>query len=96
MRLRCTNLSSGAETGGRDWIATVNAWPSNFKWRSMDEVGTELSQKLRDPKGEHKCDILIALTHARYVPALCTIRAFLLILPQCTECAQKPSVSLRS
>ncbi|KZV84073.1 Metallo-dependent phosphatase [Exidia glandulosa HHB12029] len=48
-----------------EWIATINAWPSNFQWRKMEEVGIELSKKLRDPKGEHKCDILIALTHAR-------------------------------
>ncbi|KAH7107747.1 Metallo-dependent phosphatase [Auriculariales sp. MPI-PUGE-AT-0066] len=45
-----------------DWIATLNAWPSNFQWRRMDEVGRELSQRLR---GEHNCDLLIALTHAR-------------------------------
>lgn len=48
-----------------DWIATVNAWPPNFKWRSMEEVGLQLSEKLRDSRGDYKCDIIIALTHAR-------------------------------
>ncbi|EJD53251.1 Metallo-dependent phosphatase [Auricularia subglabra TFB-10046 SS5] len=48
-----------------DWIATINSWPANFKWHSMEDVGKQLSQKLRDPAGEHKCDIIIALTHAR-------------------------------
>ena len=32
----------------------------------MTEVTMELSKKLRDPSGEHKCDIIIALTHARF------------------------------
>lgn len=31
----------------------------------MAEVGIELSKRLRDPDGEFKCDLIIALTHAR-------------------------------
>ncbi len=33
----------------------------------MKKVGISLSQRLRDPDGEYKCDIIIALTHSRYV-----------------------------
>lgn len=49
----------------RDWISTVPAWPSNFKYKDIKEVGLELSKRLRDPAGEHRCDLIIALTHAR-------------------------------
>ncbi|KAF9234769.1 Metallo-dependent phosphatase-like protein [Melanogaster broomeanus] len=45
-----------------DWISTVSSWPPNFKFRDMAETGRELSQLLR---GEHRCDLIIALTHAR-------------------------------
>ncbi len=51
----------------REWIGTVSSWPPNFQYKDMAEVGFDLSQRLRDPNGEHKCDIVIALTHARYV-----------------------------
>jgi hypothetical protein len=37
----------------------------------MEVVGRDLSTRLRDPEGEYKCDLIIALTHSRYViPAL--------------------------
>ncbi|KAI0721526.1 Metallo-dependent phosphatase [Cerioporus squamosus] len=49
----------------KEWIATVSTWPSNFKYKDMAEVAIDLSKRLRDPEGEHKCDIIIALTHAR-------------------------------
>ncbi|KAI0683632.1 Metallo-dependent phosphatase [Cytidiella melzeri] len=49
----------------KEWIATVSSWPPEFKYRDVTEVGMELSKKLRDPNGEHKCDIIVALTHAR-------------------------------
>ncbi|KAG8923519.1 hypothetical protein FRC00_006159 [Tulasnella sp. 408] len=49
----------------REWIATVNSWPPNFQYQPMNEVGVELSKLLRDPEGEHKCDLILALTHAR-------------------------------
>ncbi|EMD38646.1 hypothetical protein CERSUDRAFT_113824 [Gelatoporia subvermispora B] len=49
----------------KEWIGTVPTWPENFKYRDMAEVGIKLSKRLRDPEGEHKCDIVIALTHAR-------------------------------
>ncbi|KIK95849.1 hypothetical protein PAXRUDRAFT_826578 [Paxillus rubicundulus Ve08.2h10] len=45
-----------------DWISTVSSWPPNFKFKDMAETGRELSQLLR---GEHCCDLIIALTHAR-------------------------------
>ncbi|CAE7121238.1 unnamed protein product [Rhizoctonia solani] len=48
-----------------EWIATVASWPSNFKYESMAEVTKALSRELRDPEGPHKCDIILALTHAR-------------------------------
>lgn len=32
----------------------------------MQETGLALSKILRDPKGEHRCDLIIALTHSRY------------------------------
>ncbi|KAJ1307540.1 hypothetical protein OPQ81_001637 [Rhizoctonia solani] len=46
-----------------EWIATVASWPSNFRYESMAEVAKALSQELRE--GPHKCDIILALTHAR-------------------------------
>jgi 5'-nucleotidase len=36
----------------------------------MIETAMELSKELRDPKGEHQVDIIIALTHCR-VPNVC-------------------------
>ena len=50
----------------REWIGTVSAWPPNFQYKDMAETGKELSKILRDPKGEYRCEIIIALTHARY------------------------------
>ncbi|KIY73873.1 Metallo-dependent phosphatase [Cylindrobasidium torrendii FP15055 ss-10] len=49
----------------KEWIATVTGWPENYKWRDMAEVGKALSAVLRDPHGEHKCDIVVAVTHSR-------------------------------
>ncbi|KIO34287.1 hypothetical protein M407DRAFT_16826 [Tulasnella calospora MUT 4182] len=49
----------------KEWIATVNSWPPNFQYQPMDQVGVELSKLLRDPEGEYKCDLILALTHAR-------------------------------
>ncbi|KAH9952203.1 Metallo-dependent phosphatase [Amylocystis lapponica] len=49
----------------KEWIGTVSSWPANFEYRDMAEVGVLLSKRLRDPNGQHKCDIVIALTHAR-------------------------------
>src|ERR1700722_20398580 len=50
---------------GRDWIPTIPSWPATFQYMDMTEVGMRLSQILRDPQGEHRCDIIIALTHSR-------------------------------
>ncbi|WVQ81605.1 hypothetical protein IAT38_003729 [Cryptococcus sp. DSM 104549] len=49
----------------QDWIATIPSWPHNFEYRPMKETALELSKELRDPEGEHKVDIIIALTHCR-------------------------------
>ncbi|UZJ56451.1 hypothetical protein CBS101457_005771 [Exobasidium rhododendri] len=49
----------------RDWIATVPSFPPTFRYRSMVAVARKLSKELRDPKGEQRCDIVIALTHCR-------------------------------
>ncbi|KDQ06600.1 hypothetical protein BOTBODRAFT_39511 [Botryobasidium botryosum FD-172 SS1] len=49
----------------KDWITTVSSWPPEFVYESMEEVGRKLSSLLRDPQGEYRCDIIIALTHAR-------------------------------
>ncbi|KAK7458726.1 hypothetical protein VKT23_009725 [Stygiomarasmius scandens] len=48
-----------------EWIATITGWPDNFKYQDMAKVGKSLSEKLRDPAGEYKCDFVIALTHSR-------------------------------
>lgn len=39
----------------------------------MADTARELSKELRDPKGEHKVDMIIALTHCR-VPNVCPSR----------------------
>ncbi|PFH49098.1 hypothetical protein AMATHDRAFT_148390 [Amanita thiersii Skay4041] len=49
-----------------EWITTVSSWPPNFVHKSMTETGMDLSRRLRDPEGEYKCDVIIALTHSRY------------------------------
>ncbi|KAI8998871.1 Metallo-dependent phosphatase [Trametes punicea] len=49
----------------KEWIATVSTWPPNFEYKDMAEVALDLSKRLRDPEGEHKCHIVIALTHSR-------------------------------
>ncbi|KAJ3552991.1 hypothetical protein NM688_g3854 [Phlebia brevispora] len=49
----------------KEWIATITGWPENFQYKDMAEVGRDLSIKLRDPAGEFKCDVVIALTHSR-------------------------------
>ncbi|KAK7023890.1 Trifunctional nucleotide phosphoesterase protein YfkN [Favolaschia claudopus] len=46
----------------KEWIGTVATWPSNFEYKDMKTVGLELSERLR---GEHGCDLIIALTHCR-------------------------------
>jgi 5'-nucleotidase len=66
----CLNSSfvfSEVELEYREWIGTVSSWPPSFEYRDMEAVGKDLSRRLRDPKGEYKCDLIIALTHSRYV-----------------------------
>ncbi|KAL5490069.1 hypothetical protein ACEPAI_4902 [Sanghuangporus weigelae] len=49
-----------------EWITTVPAWPTNFKYKDMVQVALDLSKRLRDPQGEYRCDLVIALTHSRW------------------------------
>ncbi|KAF8630348.1 hypothetical protein AX15_002916 [Amanita polypyramis BW_CC] len=49
----------------RDWITTVSSWPVNFVFKDMYEAGEDLSRRLRDPQGEYRCDVIVALTHSR-------------------------------
>ncbi|KAI9509971.1 Metallo-dependent phosphatase [Russula earlei] len=49
----------------KEWIGTVSSWPSTFVYQDVVETGRRLSRVLRDPSGPHRCDIIIALTHAR-------------------------------
>lgn len=58
----------------RAWITTVPAWPSEFVHRDMTEVGMELSRLLRGE--EHKCDIILALTHSRCVCPVLVVGEF--------------------
>lgn len=51
----------------RDWIVTITGWPETFQHRDMEAVGKNLSVLLRDPNGDYKCDLIIALTHSRCV-----------------------------
>ncbi|KAK0240597.1 Metallo-dependent phosphatase-like protein [Armillaria nabsnona] len=63
----------------KEWIGTVSMWPPHFEYRDMKKVGISLSQRLRDPDGEYKCDIIVALTHSR-VPNDITLAKDLLAL----------------
>ncbi|KAK7460444.1 hypothetical protein VKT23_009166 [Stygiomarasmius scandens] len=49
----------------KDWIDVVSSWPPNFVYKDLVEVGLELSKRLRDPAGDYKCDLILALTHCR-------------------------------
>ncbi|KAF9452854.1 Metallo-dependent phosphatase [Macrolepiota fuliginosa MF-IS2] len=64
-----------------DWIATVASWPSEFKYRDMVEAGLELSKLLRDPEGEHRCDIILALTHCRLPNDIALAKRLLALSP---------------
>ena len=54
----------------------------------MRDVALELSRRLRDPDGEYKCDLIIALTHARCGQRLCgtTFPCTDALLAQRTKC----------
>ena len=57
---------------GREWIGTISSWPAEFEYRDAADVGIALSKRLREPDGDYRCDLVIALTHAR-VPNVCLI-----------------------
>ncbi|KAG6910928.1 hypothetical protein DXG01_006611 [Tephrocybe rancida] len=66
----------------REWIATVATWPSNFIYKDMTETGIELSQRLRE---EHKCDLIIALTHSRVPNDISLAKSLLASSPSAQE-----------
>ncbi len=39
----------------------------------MRETALELSRELRDPKGEHRVEVIIALTHCRVPNVSCNV-----------------------
>ena len=53
----------------REWIGTIATWPQEFVYKDMFETGIDLSRRLRDPQGNYRCDLIIALTHSRSVNA---------------------------
>lgn len=55
----------GSQANGRDWIATIPSWPEHFSYRDMVETARLLSKELRNPDGQHRVDMIIALTHCR-------------------------------
>ncbi|KAH9030690.1 Metallo-dependent phosphatase [Lactarius pseudohatsudake] len=65
----------------KEWITTVSSWPSTFVYQDMAETGKRLSQVLRDPAGPHKCDIIVALTHARLPKDIQLAKQLLAITP---------------
>ncbi|TBU28887.1 Metallo-dependent phosphatase [Dichomitus squalens] len=69
----------------KEWIATVSTWPSNFKYKDMAEVAIDLSKRLRDPEGEHKCEVVIALTHARVPNDVALAKAINALSPSAQE-----------
>ncbi|KZP23699.1 Metallo-dependent phosphatase [Athelia psychrophila] len=69
----------------KEWIQAVSAWPPNFEHRDMAETGKALSKKLRDPEGEYKCDLIIALTHCRVPNDIALAKAVLALSPSAQE-----------
>ncbi|KAG9051069.1 hypothetical protein FS837_012576 [Tulasnella sp. UAMH 9824] len=59
----------------------------------MNEVGVELSKLLRDPEGEHKCDLILALTHAR-IPNDITLAKQLGAVPSSDQRCHKHGVDI--
>ncbi|KAJ7684723.1 Metallo-dependent phosphatase-like protein [Mycena polygramma] len=62
----------------KEWIGTVATWPANFVYKDMKQVGLELSERLR---GEHECDLVIALTHCRIPNDLALAKDLLALSP---------------
>ncbi|KAJ6488654.1 Metallo-dependent phosphatase-like protein [Mycena vitilis] len=62
----------------KEWIGTVATWPANFVYKDMKSVGLELSERLR---GEHECDLVIALTHCRIPNDLSLAKDLLALSP---------------
>ncbi|KAF8078151.1 Metallo-dependent phosphatase-like protein [Lyophyllum atratum] len=76
----------------KEWIDTVATWPPNFSYRDMTETGLDLSRRLRDPHGEYRCDLIIALTHSR-VPNDISLAKSLLALSSSAQESQAISSS---
>ncbi|OZJ04273.1 hypothetical protein BZG36_02569 [Bifiguratus adelaidae] len=49
----------------KDWIATIPSFPPNYTYTDAVETAKRVSRKLRDPNGEYRADIVVALTHMR-------------------------------
>ncbi|KAF8906004.1 Metallo-dependent phosphatase-like protein [Gymnopilus junonius] len=69
----------------KEWIATVSSWPPNFIYKSMKETGLELSKILRDPHGEYRCGLIIALTHSRLPNDIGLAKELLALSPTAQE-----------
>ncbi|GLB35152.1 putative 5'-nucleotidase family protein [Lyophyllum shimeji] len=65
----------------REWIDTVATWPPEFTYRDMTEAGLDLSRRLRDPGGEYRCDLIIALTHSRLPNDISLAKSLLALSP---------------
>ncbi|KAJ7286039.1 Metallo-dependent phosphatase-like protein [Mycena rebaudengoi] len=72
----------------KEWIATVSSWPPNFEYKDMKEVGLKLSELLR---GEHNCDLVIALTHCRVPNDIALAKDLLALSPEAQK--DKPIAS---
>ncbi|KAF9472767.1 flagellar associated protein [Pholiota conissans] len=71
----------------QEWITTVSSWPSTFMYQSMKETGIKLSKLLRDSNGEHRCDIIIALTHSRLPNDITLAKELLALSPSAQQSA---------
>ncbi|KAL0567578.1 hypothetical protein V5O48_014416 [Marasmius crinis-equi] len=69
----------------KEWITTVSSWPPNFQYKDMKETGLQLSKVLRDPEGEHQCDVIIALTHCRLPNDIILAKDLLALTPGAQE-----------
>ncbi|KAL1709989.1 Metallo-dependent phosphatase-like protein [Schizophyllum commune] len=81
----------------KEWIGTVATWPANFEHRDMAETGLDLSRRLRDPQGEHRCDNVLALTHSRIPNDIALAKALFALSPseqEKTPIADKHGVDL--
>ncbi|KAI8978565.1 Metallo-dependent phosphatase-like protein [Pilobolus umbonatus] len=48
-----------------EWIETIPSFPPELKYHDFIQVAKDLSKELRDPKGPHHVDLVVAITHMR-------------------------------